>query len=136
MLESIKCLFISSSSTYKYRMYKIIILLAVLLIKSSNAAAISWVQIRNDHVLLFDQFFHDRDDVNELEPRTFVYSTRGTLISGIQVVDLTGNEGGTVEIQQGGVHHTFVKMKLIPNRHRLLLNVEIFGVHDDRDDYF
>lgn len=115
-------------------MYKIIFL-AVLLIKSSNATAISWGQIRNSHVLLFDQFFYDRDDLNELDPREFVYSTRGTLISGIQVVDLTGNEGGTAKILQGGVHHTYVKMKLIPNCHRLLLNVEIFGRHDDRDDY-
>jgi len=116
-------------------MYKIV-LFVVLLIKSSDSTSVSWGQIQNNHVLLFDQFFHDRDDVNELEPREFVYSTRGTLISGIQVVDLTGIEGGTAKILQGGIHHTYVRMKLVPNSHRLLLNIEIFGVHDDKDDYF
>lgn len=107
-----------------------------LLIGSTQPRSVSWGQIRNGHILLFDQFFHARDDVNAVEPREFVFSSRGFLISGIQVIDLTGIDGGSAKIIQGGVDHTYVKMLLIPkDHHQLLLNIEIFGVHKESNEY-
>lgn len=114
------------------RMFDKLILLV--LVTSINATAISWGNIRQGQLLLFDQFFNERTSLNEdfLEPKDFFFSTRGITISAIHVTDLMGDEGGTAIIEQGGVGHTYVKLKLIPNGHKLLLNVEIFGYQDDR----
>lgn len=99
-----------------------------------SANAISWGHIRNAQVLVFDQFFNNRAAESEesLKPTDFYYSTRGVIITAIHVIDLTGTEGGSAIVYQGGVGYTFVKMKLIPNGRKLLLNLEIFGCHDDR----
>lgn len=94
------------------------------------ATAVSWGHIENQQILLFDQFFSDRGEF--LTPVDFFFSTRGITITAIHVTDLTGVEGGTAIIEQGGVGYTFVKMKLIPDDFKLLLNVEIFGCHDER----
>ena len=114
-------------------MYKIIIFIILIYnLQSANSTTLSWGYIRDGQVLLFDQFFHDRDDLCKLEPREFFFSTLGARISAIHVTDLTGDEGGSAEIVQGGIGFTYVKLKLIPNDHILLLNVEIFGAHDER----
>lgn len=112
-------------------MFKIIFSIIILIV-AIDATAISWGYIRNGHVLLFDQFFYNRDNIHELKPREFFFSSRGIRITAIHVTDLTGLEGGTAEILQGGIGYTYVKMKLIPDLHKMLLNVEIFGAHDDR----
>lgn len=108
--------------------------LSITLVTSINATAISWGYIKQGQVLVFDQFFKERSLAHEsyLEPKDFFFSTRGITISAINVTDLTGDEGGTAMIEQGGVGYTYVKLKLIPNGHRLLLNIEIFGYQDDR----
>lgn len=109
-------------------MYKLTILAVVIVsVNLSHSTAISWGQIGNRHFLLFDQIFHERDNKYPVKPKEFYYSTRQMLITGIQVNDLTGTNGKTAVILQGGVHHTYVKMKLFPKNHLLLLNVEIFG---------
>lgn len=104
------------------------------LIFSLDATAISWGKLSQGQVLVFDQFFHEYSLPKEdfLQPRDFFFSTRGITISAIHVTDLMGYEGGTALVEQGGVGHTYVKIKLIPNGRKLLLNVEIFGYQDDR----
>jgi hypothetical protein len=109
-------------------------LILLVLVTSINATAVSWGNIRQGQVLVFDQFFNERSSPKEnyLEPKDFFFSTRGITISAIHVTDLKGDLGGTAMIERGGVGHTYVKLKLIPNGHKLLLNVEIFGYQDDR----
>lgn len=113
-------------------MIVVLILITNLSLISANAK--SWGHIRHGQVLLFDQFFNRRATESEefLPQKEFFYSTRGVTITAIHVTDLTGTEGGNAEIYQGGVGYTFVKIKLIPDGRKLLLNVEIFGCHDDR----
>lgn len=108
------------------------IVIFILNIQQENATSMSWGNIRNGHVLLFDQFFHDRNMDEMLQAREFSFSTRGIRITAIHVTDLTGDEGGKVAVIFGGVGFSYVKLKLIPNDHFLLLNIEIFGAHDDR----
>lgn len=112
--------------------FVVLILITNLSLISANAK--SWGHIRNGQVLIFDQFFNSRAKKNEefLSSKDFFYSTRGVTITAIHVTDLTGTEGGDAIVYQGGVGYTFVKMKLIPEGKKLLLNVEIFGCHDDR----
>lgn len=116
------------------RTFKNYILVCLALVTSINATAISWGNIRQGQVLIFDQFFNDRASSGEhyLTPKDFFFSTRGITISAIHVTDLMGDEGGSAIVEQGGVGHTYVKVKLIPNGRKLLLNVEIFGYQDER----
>ena len=112
----------------------IVVLILVVNLSLISANAKSWGHIRHGQVLLFDQFFNSRATESEelLPQKDFFYSTRGVTITAIHVTDLTGTEGGNAIVYQGGVGYTFVKMKLIPEGRKLLLNVEIFGCHDER----
>jgi hypothetical protein len=115
-------------------MLKFIVFVA--LITKIGGNAISWGHIQNGQVLLFDQFFYDRDNNNQLEPRDIFFASRSITITAIHITDLTGIEGGSAEIISGGINYTFVKLKLIPERrHKLLLNVEIFGVHKNKSKF-
>lgn len=110
-------------------MYKIVILV-LLILGSADSLVSSWGQIRNGHFLLFDQLFLDRA---ASKPEEFYYSTKGMVITGIQVLDLTGTQGGSASVIEGGAHHTYVKMQLLPNDQVLLLNIQIFGVPIELD---
>lgn len=119
-------------------MYKLIVLPLIsinIIFVSVNCKSLSWGSIRNENLLLFDQFFYNRDNVNELKPKIFFYTSNGITISAVHVNDLTGNAGGDASILQGGVGYTFIRMKLYPNDHLLLLNVQIFGAYDKIYDY-
>ncbi|KAG5680631.1 hypothetical protein PVAND_010125 [Polypedilum vanderplanki] len=119
------------------KMLKITILIILsILIVSINTKSLSWGNIRNNNLLLFDQLFFGRGDLRtELAPKVFFFSTKGTVISAIHVNDLTDNQGGDALILQGGAGFTFVRMKLYPHKNRLLLNVQIFGEHDRIYEY-
>lgn len=89
----------------------------------------SWGSLRPRNLLLFDQFFHEKQ-ANGSIYRSFEFASKhGSLITAIHVTDLTPSEdGGYVLIISGGIGFTFVKLLLISeNNKQLLLNVEIFG---------
>lgn len=93
----------------------------------------SWGNLQPRNLLLFDQFFHQRQQpeenseniTNDLE----FSSKHSSLITAISATDLTWHQdGGHVRIIKGGIGFTFVKLQLIsePNK-QILLNIEIFG---------
>lgn len=118
-------------------MLKIVILITLSVsIGLTHCKSVSWGNLRNNNLMLFDQFFFGRGDVRtEIESKVFFFSTKGIIISAIHVNDLTDDEGGDAIVLQGGVGFTYVRMKLYPRRNRLLLNVQIFGEHDRIYEY-
>jgi Transcription activator MBF2 len=118
----------------KLKMYKVVFFIIIISIASIEGTALSWGFLRHGQVMVFDQFFKDRDENFKLEERELKFSTLGVKFTAIHVIDLTGTEyGGSAKIIQGGIGFTYVVMKLIPYDSRiLLLNIQIFGAHDSR----
>jgi hypothetical protein len=126
----------SLTASIEKKMLKAVLFIFLSISIECGCKSLSWGNIRNNNLLLFDQIFFDRGDLgSELQPKLFFFSSKGIIISSIHVNDLTDNEGGDALVLQGGVGFTYVRMKLYPRQNRLLLNVQIFGEHDRVYEY-
>lgn len=107
---------------------KVSIILSV--IAFSQSLTMSWGNLRDRNLLLFDQFFHEKREANHITCKEFNFSSmHGALITAIHVTDLTlKQDGGRVKIICGGVGFNFVKLQMVSDCDRqLLLNMEIYG---------
>ena len=110
--------------------YIIGVLFILSTIKSQECKTMSWGNLQPRNLLLFDQFFHQKQDISEIICKPFEFSSKhGSLITAIHVIDLTPEQdGGSVKIVYGGIGFTFVKLMLISDCcKQIVLNIEIFG---------
>jgi hypothetical protein len=106
------------------------ILLVVFAVVSSECRTMSWGNLRDRNLQMFDQLIHEKpSDIGELQKTLDFVSKHSELITAIHVTDLTWFEdGGRVRIINGGIGYTFVRLQLTSeSQKQILLNIEIFG---------
>lgn len=111
---------------------KVLLVLSAI-VPFGTCKTMSWGNLQPRNLLLFDQFFHQKqkpDENSEKITNDLEFTSKpSSLITAIHVTDLTWHQdGGHVRIIQGGIGFTFVKLQLISESNmQILLNIEIFG---------
>lgn len=108
------------------------ILIIGFVIASVKSLTMSWGNLQPRNLIMFDQFFHEKQEVDMKICKIFVFTSQhGELITAIHVTDLTNlQNGGRVKINCGGIGYTFVRLQLTSEcSKQILLNIEIFGAN-------